>query len=135
MGAASFGNAEYQPREVDTMIWTDEQITILKIMWGNGKTASEIAQTIGSGVTRNSVIGKSHRLGLSGRPSPIRNSTSCDLKLSMLTERMCRWPFGDPKKTGFHFCGRPSEFPVPYCAEHRALAYQAARKPIVMPRR
>ncbi len=40
-------------------------------MWQSGKSASEIAEKLG-GVTRNAVIGKAHRLGLSGRPSPIK---------------------------------------------------------------
>jgi len=51
--------------------WTDERINTLKKMWGAGKSASEIAEKLG-GVTRNAVIGKAHRLGLSGRPSPIK---------------------------------------------------------------
>lgn len=53
------------------MSWTDERINTLKKMWGAGKSASEIAEKLG-GVTRNAVIGKAHRLGLSGRPSPIK---------------------------------------------------------------
>ncbi len=53
------------------MSWTDERISTLKKMWQQGKSASEIAEKLG-GVTRNAVIGKAHRLGLSGRPSPIK---------------------------------------------------------------
>lgn len=41
-----------------------------------------------------------------------------------LTERMCRWPHGDPKKPGFRFCGKSSTPGAPYCAEHLKLAYQ-----------
>lgn len=52
------------------MSWSDERISTLKKMWQQGKSASEIAEKLG-GVTRNAVIGKAHRLGLSGRPSPI----------------------------------------------------------------
>jgi GcrA cell cycle regulator len=51
--------------------WTDERIATLKKMWLQGKSASEIAEKLG-GVTRNAVIGKAHRLNLSGRPSPIK---------------------------------------------------------------
>ncbi len=41
-----------------------------------------------------------------------------------LTERMCRWPHGDPKKPGFRFCGKSATPGAPYCAEHLKLAYQ-----------
>jgi GcrA cell cycle regulator len=46
--------------------WTDERVELLKKLWGDGLSASQIAAEIG-GVTRNAVIGKVHRLGLSGR--------------------------------------------------------------------
>ena len=48
------------------MSWTDERVETLKTMWGEGKSASQIAKELG-GVTRNAVIGKVHRLGLSNR--------------------------------------------------------------------
>ena len=53
--------------------WTDQRVNQLKKLWQQGKSASEIADTLG-GVTRNAVIGKAHRLGLSGRPSPIKKA-------------------------------------------------------------
>ncbi|MDU8929847.1 GcrA family cell cycle regulator [Alisedimentitalea sp. MJ-SS2] len=48
------------------MSWTDERVELLKKMWGEGQSASQIAKELG-GVTRNAVIGKVHRLGLSNR--------------------------------------------------------------------
>jgi GcrA cell cycle regulator len=48
------------------MSWTDERVETLKTMWSEGKSASQIAKELG-GVTRNAVIGKVHRLGLSNR--------------------------------------------------------------------
>ena len=48
------------------MSWTDERVELLKKMWTEGKSASQIAKELGS-VTRNAVIGKVHRLGLSSR--------------------------------------------------------------------
>ncbi len=48
------------------MSWTDERVETLKRMWGEGQSASQIAKELG-GVTRNAVIGKVHRLGLSNR--------------------------------------------------------------------
>ncbi|WP_328590535.1 GcrA family cell cycle regulator, partial [Frigidibacter oleivorans] len=48
------------------MSWTDERVETLKKMWADGQSASQIAKELG-GVTRNAVIGKVHRLGLSNR--------------------------------------------------------------------
>ncbi|TMJ76370.1 MAG: GcrA cell cycle regulator, partial [Alphaproteobacteria bacterium] len=48
------------------MTWTDERVETLKRLWAEGLSASQIAAALG-GVTRNAVIGKVHRLGLSGR--------------------------------------------------------------------
>ena len=38
--------------------------------------------------------------------------------------KSCSWPMGDPKQSGFHFCGEPSEPGRPYCANHCHQAYQ-----------
>ena len=51
------------------MSWTDERVEALKKLWQDGHSASQIAKQLG-GVTRNAVIGKVHRLGLSGRAAP-----------------------------------------------------------------
>jgi GcrA cell cycle regulator len=51
------------------MGWTDERVELLKKLWLDGLSASQIAKQLG-GVTRNAVIGKVHRLGLSGRAAP-----------------------------------------------------------------
>ncbi len=48
------------------MTWTTERVDLLKKLWSDGLSASQIAGELG-GVTRNAVIGKVHRLGLSGR--------------------------------------------------------------------
>ncbi len=48
------------------MSWTDERVEKLKELWTEGMSASQIAKVLG-GVTRNAVIGKVHRLGLSNR--------------------------------------------------------------------
>jgi GcrA cell cycle regulator len=47
-------------------MWTDERVELLKKLWAEGLSASHIAAELG-GITRNAVIGKVHRLGLSGR--------------------------------------------------------------------
>lgn len=48
------------------MAWTEERVALLKKLWTEGYTASQIAGKFGD-ITRNAVIGKVHRLGLSGR--------------------------------------------------------------------
>jgi len=48
------------------MGWTEERVEMLKKLWADGLSASQIATELGS-ITRNAVIGKVHRLGLSGR--------------------------------------------------------------------
>lgn len=53
------------------MAWTDDRVDLLKKLWAEGLSASQIAGRLG-GVTRNAVIGKVHRLGLSGRATTSR---------------------------------------------------------------
>jgi GcrA cell cycle regulator len=53
------------------MGWNDERVEQLKKFWADGLSASQIAGRLG-GVTRNAVIGKVHRLGLSGRATTSR---------------------------------------------------------------
>ena len=55
------------------MAWTEDRVEILTKLWAEGLSASQIAGKLG-GVTRNAVIGKVHRLGLSGRAKPKRKT-------------------------------------------------------------
>ena len=68
------------------MAWTDDRVEKLKTMWTEGNSASQIAKELGC-VTRNAVIGKVHRLGLSGRakpsrPKPAKPATAAKPKLA-----------------------------------------------------
>lgn len=151
------------------MEWSNERIEQLRSLWQDGLSASQIAASLG-GITRNAVIGKAHRLGLTGRPSPIKNrpvgivrpkpprrprverpaaprvaaaSASHPVHhrleppqpvveiddgpgatILTLTDRICKWPIGDPRHPDFHFCGRASAEGLPYCADHARRAYQ-----------
>jgi|TARA_B100002052_G_scaffold264481_1_gene260330 GcrA cell cycle regulator len=67
------------------MGWTDEKVAKLKELWGNGKTASQIAEIIG-GISRNAVIGKAHRLNLSAKIKT-RTATSNQNFESSLNEK------------------------------------------------
>ncbi|PZQ45868.1 MAG: gcrA cell cycle regulator family protein [Micavibrio aeruginosavorus] len=130
------------------MSWTDERVNLLKQLWGEGKTAAEIAKVLGDGITRNAVIGKAHRLKLSSRLSPIQQNVSkkpkseaqpprlvkpavklpefkgLGLDMIDLKERMCRWPSGDPREENFNFCGCETVPGLPYCDTHCRVAYQ-----------
>ncbi len=55
--------------------WTDDRVELLKKLWAEGLSASQIATKLAGGVTRNAVIGKVHRMGLSGRVTRTRVST------------------------------------------------------------
>jgi len=154
------------------MEWSSERIEQLRSLWRDGLSASQIATHLG-GVTRNAVIGKAHRLGLTGRPSPIKNRPAGIARprpprrprvqhvaprriatpvpsrrmeqaqpqpvsrppvaeiddgpgasILTLTDRICKWPIGDPRSPDFHFCGRASAEGLPYCTDHARRAYQ-----------
>ena len=61
------------------MAWNDERVAILKKMWLEGNSASEIAKELGN-ITRNAVIGKVHRLGLSNRDANTTKTGSTSTK-------------------------------------------------------
>ena len=131
------------------MAWTNDKIELLKRLWDEGLTASRIAHEIGD-MTRNAVIGKAHRLGLSGRMqsksknssisivrkkknSPynkkiIEISTQVDEPMNPtpfldIKDGMCRWPLGEPGENDFKFCGRGTNEKV-YCEQHHKMAFQ-----------
>jgi len=57
--------------------WDEEKIRELTQAWGLGVPASDIADRLG--ISKNSIIGKAHRLGLPGRPSPIKRAPDQDM--------------------------------------------------------
>ena len=98
------------------MAWTDERVELLKKLWGEGLSASQIAGRLGS-VTRNAVIGKVHRLGLSGR------ATTSRLKSHRPRARIANAKRGPAVKSRFAQIGNPAL---------RAL-YQPDAEPYVPP--
>lgn len=137
------------------MAWTEERVELLKKLWTEGLSASQIARTMGD-VTRNAVIGKVHRLGLSGRattsradrprratipkpkPKPVvaepemiseaKLPTGEFATVLTLSGTMCRWPIGDPGADDFHFCGNGTDGGAPYCEAHSEMAYQPSNR-------
>lgn len=121
--------------------WTGERVETLRKMHGQDATFATIGDALGC--TRNAAIGKAMRLGLPGRksvnPKPRVRSRSrrrknsaqlCDIPESQrctimqLTARTCRFPFGDPRKPGFFFCGAATALGSPYCRSHLHVAYE-----------
>jgi GcrA cell cycle regulator len=58
------------PFREDPRMWTQERIETLTRLWVDGATTPDIGKALGIG--KHAVIGKAHRLGLPGRPSPIK---------------------------------------------------------------
>lgn len=56
------------------MEWTDEIIARLRLLWDEGLSTAEIGRRLG--ISKNSVVGKAHRLDLPARPSPIRRGAT-----------------------------------------------------------
>lgn len=129
--------------------WTEEQRDLLKALWAEGLSGSQIA--IRFGTTRNAILGAVNRLGLSGRvvvskpkreyrpkgavqqpvaipimPAPLDKSGGCTLM--ELTLDTCRWPNGEVGASDFHFCGGMAVQGLPYCSPHARTAYQRAVK-------
>ena len=73
------------------MSWTDDRVEVLKKMWGEGQSASQIAKELG-GVTRNAVIGKVHRLGLSNRAGSSSAATAKKEAKSKATSKTASAP-------------------------------------------
>jgi len=76
------------------MGWNDERVDLLKKLWSDGLSASQIAGRLG-GVTRNAVIGKVHRLGLSGRATTSRMKSHRPRARSQATKRLMKPRFAN----------------------------------------
>lgn len=50
--------------------WSDDRVETLKRLWREGASVSRIAGRLGGGLTRDAVLGKVYRLGLSGTGRP-----------------------------------------------------------------
>lgn len=108
--------------------WTPERIAALKSLWDVGLSTREIGLKLG--ITKNAVVGKAHRLGLSkgiaavAAPPPVARL----VRLETLGVGMCCWPDGEPGTPDFRFCGEPSLVDKPYCAKHCDRAYVRSGK-------
>jgi GcrA cell cycle regulator len=108
---------------MSTADWTPERIATLIALWNEELTTSEIGRRLG--ITKNAVIGKVHRLGLTQRRPTLKDEPELAdvVRLDALGANMCSWPIGNPGDRNFHFCAEPSAPGKPYCATHCAVAY------------
>ena len=126
-------------------IWDQSKLKELEDLWKEGHPISKIGEMLG--VSRNSVAGKAHRMGLPKRTSPIstskkeilynkKNNENIDknipLKIKLRgvhwSRTKCCWPEGDPKQNNFKFCGQDIFPGRPYCDKHSLLAYTNTRE-------
>lgn len=94
------------------MSWTDERVELLKKMWTEGQSASQIAKELG-GVTRNAVIGKVHRLGLSNRAGdPVPAPTAPAAKPEPVVEAVAK-PAAPRAEPATEAAAKPAPRPTP----------------------
>jgi len=101
------------------MSWTQERINVLVKLWLSGKSASAIAKELGN-VTRNAVIGKVHRLGISNRDTVVKTTISKEksAKKDIVVKkprRVAKAPVPDQKKITVRSKGRPSRRSAMVC--------------------
>jgi GcrA cell cycle regulator len=82
------------------MTWNDERVDVLKKLWSDGLSASQIASRLG-GVTRNAVIGKVHRLGLSGRATTSRMKSHRPRVRTQTAKRLAKPRLGEVGNSPF----------------------------------
>ncbi|RPH08042.1 MAG: global cell cycle regulator GcrA-like protein [Alphaproteobacteria bacterium TMED93] len=106
--------------------WTKSKVDKLSSMWAKGIPAREIADKLGN-VSRNAVIGKANRLGLSKKikqKESIKETKSTSLNSLIANMKGCKWPIGHPGDEDFYFCGKEVIPGKPYCGEHCLIAYR-----------
>ncbi|MBU2959769.1 GcrA cell cycle regulator [Citreicella sp. C3M06] len=110
------------------MSWTDERVELLKKMWSEGQSASQIAKELG-GVTRNAVIGKVHRLGLSNRTGGAGGPTPAPASAATAPTPAAA-PAEKPKAPAPKEAIKPRPAPRPVEAEPEEEATETAVVPV-----
>ena len=110
------------------MSWTDDRVETLKKMWGEGQSASQIAKELG-GVTRNAVIGKVHRLGLSNRAGSGGNAGKAAAKEKATSKPSA--PKAPPKAKAKAAAKPKTEIGEALELDENGIPISAARKAII----
>lgn len=129
--------------------WTSERVEQLTALCAEGLSASQIMRALGVGVTRNAVIGKIHRLGLtlarrvgSPRkfnaavprlaravefpPTPTEEEPAIGPLCDVAAAGACKFIAGDVGAVDWRMCGHPAKTGSVYCAHHHARCYSPA---------
>ncbi|MCP5412200.1 MAG: GcrA cell cycle regulator [Alphaproteobacteria bacterium] len=134
--------------------WSEDRVEQLKTLWTEGLSASQIARALGGvtrnavigKVHRLGLAGRASpsrserpRVAMPHKPPAVRAHTPAApvveedplllddgnfATVLTISDRMCRWPIGDPAGSEFHFCGRSPKSGSPYCEAHARKAYQ-----------
>jgi GcrA cell cycle regulator len=113
-------------------VWPAERVCHLELLVQCGDFSfAQIGQALD--MTKNAVIGKANRLGITGpRSVGPRGSEALtfDERMDALDvfppRGACVYPFGDVGRPDFHFCGEPVKEDKPYCALHYRVIYHPA---------
>jgi GcrA cell cycle regulator len=134
--------------------WSDDRVEQLKTLWTEGLSASQIARALGGvtrnavigkvhrlGLAGRASPSRSERPRLPMAPKvpsvrshvpaapvveedPLQLEDGSHATVLTISDRMCRWPIGDPAASEFHFCGHNPKSGSPYCEAHARKAYQ-----------
>ena len=134
--------------------WSEDRVEQLKTLWTEGLSASQIARALGGvtrnavigkvhrlGLAGRASPSRSERPRLPMAPKapsvrshlpaapvveedPLTLEDGSHATVLTISDRMCRWPIGDPAASEFHFCGRSPKSGSPYCEAHARKAYQ-----------
>lgn len=107
------------------MTWTEERVSELTRLWSTGLSASEIGKILG--VSKNSVVGKAHRMKLESRPSPIKRNPNGQPRRSRAA-RSRRIPMSDSPLPGAAAPTRPTIAPPPGMSVRESDVDAAAAK-------
>ena len=134
--------------------WSDDRVEQLKTLWTEGLSASQIARALGGvtrnavigkvhrlglagraspsrserprlPVTHKAPVVRTHVPAVQVvEEDPVTLDDGSHATVLTISDRMCRWPIGDPAATEFHFCGHSPKSGSPYCEAHARKAYQ-----------
>ena len=134
--------------------WSDDRVEQLKTLWTEGLSASQIARALGGvtrnavigkvhrlGLAGRASPSRSERPRMPMTPKvpsvrshvpaapiveedPLQLEDGSHATVLTISDRMCRWPIGDPSASEFHFCGHSPKSGSPYCEAHARKAYQ-----------
>lgn len=104
-------------------MWTVEREVTLRDMWARGVSASAMGRALG--ITRNSIIGKAHRLHLAPlvQPASLQRAIRGPRPIEPAPLPVCLWPSGSVKDGTYHHCGETALKGKPYCPVHYERAY------------